>query len=135
MNERRLLVTPFARLDPKTNKPIEKLPEEKQYVLLLYFVSTGNDKTFEVITGRSATREYLIDNIDEIDIIDSYVLVEDVPFKDTVENNINVLKFLNIIDKYYTDDFKYILEELNQVHDSNSAAENLNDDINFEERR
>lgn len=122
----KLLVSPFVKLDPETKEVLSKNPEEKQYILLLYFISNSEDKTFEVITGRTAVREYLIDHIDEIELENSYVLVEDVPFKDTVEKGITAYKFLKLVSKYYDDDFN--VDEYYD-YDLNPTAEDLNDNI------
>lgn len=103
----------YSKIDPKTKAILEKSPENKQYLLLLYFSSNENDKTFEVITGRTEARTYLIDNISDIDVDNSMVLVEDVMMMDAI----TVLDFLRNIQKFYQDDFGSILKEI----DTNSG--------------
>ena len=120
----KILIKPFSKFDPETKKEIARHPEEKQYILLLYYNSNydGNDKTFEVITGRTFVREFLIERISEIDIESSYVLVEDVPFKDSFSNQVTVYKFLKTVQKYYKDGF-----DVDDYYISSPTAEDLND--------
>jgi hypothetical protein len=53
-------------------------PEQKTYLLLLIRVYPGEDesKDWIMIVGRSAARQYIIDNIETIDPHQSYVAVE-----------------------------------------------------------
>ena len=123
-NNAKILVRPFAKLDPDNKKEIERPHEEKQYILLLYMHSNCNDgseRTFEVITGRSFVREFLIERLDEIDIESSYVLLEDISFKDTFANQVTVYRFLKLVQKYYDDGF-----DIDDYH-SSLTAEDLND--------
>lgn len=98
-----ILQDAFVRVDKETGKPIEKQKnvEEKQYVLLLYFNEDEREKTFEVFTGRSTTRDFIINNIESINVELSRVLVEDVPFK----NSLSVFEFMRHIQIFYEDKF------------------------------
>ena len=134
----KILIRPISRFDPETKREIERSPEEKQYLLLLYYIEDPDEKTFEIITGRSFAREWLMEQLGAIDVDSSYVLVEDVPFKDSLSNQITVRKFLNMVQKYYDDNFDineyidsvYEDARYNQDYDSNPTAEDLNDNRN-----
>ena len=80
-----------------------KDPEERQY-LLLYIASDdkGEDiKSFEFITGRTATYKFIKGIIESLDIHESKVLVETVTLKEIV----SVYDFMKHISSLLEDNF------------------------------
>lgn|SRR5574344_1137962 len=118
----KILKSVFTRLDPETKKPIEKSPELKKYLLLIYATGDDEDRTFQIITGRSEAREYLISNLSDINILNSLVVVEDV----TLEDSISVLEFLKYIQAFYDDDFDEIIKEIES--DLSSSEKKVDED-------
>jgi hypothetical protein len=66
-----------TRLNPVTGKQ-EPPKAPKKYLLLIYFMEEkdGNDKTFEIITGRDETFKWLFENKDTIDLTQSHVMTQ-----------------------------------------------------------
>lgn len=74
-----------------------KDPEERQYIILMNIHDQeGEQYLWEAMTGRTTMYDYIVDNIDElgIDPENSFVLTENVPYKDalSVANFIRYLK-------------------------------------------
>lgn len=100
----------------------EKNKEAKKYLLLIKYNDGTGDKTFEIIDGRTQTRKLIIEAIDEIDILNSYVLVEDVAFGEAMPT---VYQFMKLIESDYSDGF-LIDQYLNQKQLND--LENLSDE-------
>lgn len=108
----------------------EKPKSEKEYLVLLTYNDGTGDKSFSFIKGQAGTREYLIENIADINLDESYVLVEDVEFVDGV---LTVYNFLKLMEADYHDGFDvddYLLhkdtgngEEEARLLDSGDAIE------------
>jgi len=85
-----------TRINPLTGKEEapKTPPELKQYLLLLHFIEDTNKeaKDFEIITGRKETFDYLLENIDSIDLTQSHVMSQNTP----LENAITVYSFLRL---------------------------------------
>lgn len=83
-NQQKHLLKPlYYRVDDE-GKPIipKKTAEEKQYLLLLYGIgSESDDRSFEIMTGRSNVLAYLATIASEIDLKESLILVESLPLE------------------------------------------------------
>lgn len=80
--------------DDKTKKG----HEEKEYLLLITMFNDGDPiSEFAIVTGRTLARQYIIDNIYDMDIQNSYVLVEGLK----LEERITVYAFMVHIEPYY----------------------------------
>ena len=75
-------------------------PELRQYIILKYGVEDQDIYTWESMTGRSITYEYIKNNIEDIDPDKSIVLTENVAIKDafTVTQFIKYLQNGNLIE-------------------------------------
>lgn len=79
-----------------------KDPEKRIYVILYYAHEDGDDvKSFEVIIGRTNTREFIKNMIECLDIHESKVLVETVPYEDAK----SVYEFIKLMESFYNDGF------------------------------
>lgn len=116
---------PIELLDENSKR--EKNPEEKQY-LLLYYGTFDNEevKSFEIREGRTATYVMIKDMIDYIDIYDSKVIVESVPFNEGV----SVYQFMKYMENFFSDGFD--IEDYNNG-DSNEEIDRVNYIIEKEE--
>ena len=90
-----------------------KDPEERQYILLMKCTEDDQDVYFwEAMTGRLTAYEYIVNNIDEllIDPDNSFVLVENVPYKDalSISNFIRYLKNADLVEEDGFDIEEYI---------------------------
>lgn len=90
--------TAFIREFNKVNKVIAPdNAEEKQYILLIKTEVDGEDiYCWEALSGRKAAYEYIRDAIeagDPLDVENSFVLVDSVPYKDAL----NMIQFVNYI--------------------------------------
>lgn len=81
----------YTRYDSEGNK-IQKNPEQKQYLLLLYLNDQDDDeyRTWELITGRSNVIEYLIDRYYDIEFSKSMIIVSTL----SIQDNQPLLKFV-----------------------------------------
>jgi hypothetical protein len=95
----------------------KKSPEQKQYIILQISNESSEERTFFVTTGRSQMRSYIIENIEEIDIHKSMVLVEDVAFEDSI----NVYNFMAYIADEYRDEFN--IEDYNYGEPTDESSE------------
>jgi len=75
-------------------------PELRQYIILKYGVEDQDVYTWESMTGRSITYEYIKNNIEDIDPDKSIVLTENVAIKDafTVTQFVKYLQNGNLIE-------------------------------------
>lgn len=116
----------FSIGEPETGKD----PEERIYVVLYICQSPDNEdvKYFEVITGRRATYDFVKGIVDDIDIYESRVLAETVPYKDAL----NVYEFMVQMKKHITDT-SFDIEDYNYAQDRivTGDLDNLNDPNNF----
>lgn len=81
----------------------KKSHEEKEYLLMLsYFVDDDSERVteFKILIGRTVSREYIIDNVYDMDIHKSYVLVEGLK----LEDRISVYSFMTHLAEYYNSD-------------------------------
>ena len=87
-------------------KPISQVglkdPEERIYIILYYAIIDGkDDKSFEVLEGRTKTRDFIIDMIEYLDIYESLVLVDGVDYEDSL----SVYEFMKAMEIHYIDGF------------------------------
>lgn len=77
-----------SRINPETGK--ETAPKhqgEKQYLLLLYYNdgnATGQEKSFEIITGRNDAFKHIFDELDSIDLLQSHVMSQTVALEKAI---------------------------------------------------
>jgi len=71
-----------SRVNPETGKAVAP-QQEKQYLLLIFYIDnttkSGDEKSFEILTGRKATFTFLFENLDSIDLMQSHVMSQNVP--------------------------------------------------------
>ena len=84
--------------------PTQKAKSEKYYMLVFYFNDGTGDTEVTFVKGQSNARDTIINRIDEIDVYNSFVLVEDVPFG-SQDGKPSVLEFLQWIQDGYSDGF------------------------------
>ncbi len=85
-------------------------PDEKTYVVLYYLtVDDGEEvKTFDVITGRRATYEFIKNIIENIDIHRSIVMVDNLPYN----KSISIYNFMTYIKRFFEED-SFDIEDYN----------------------
>jgi hypothetical protein len=98
-----------TRVNPETGE--ETAPKRrKQYLLLLYYTDEGNsddNKTFEIITGRNDTFDFLFRNMESIDLLKSHVMSQTV----SLEKAITAYSFiLFCLKEYMTEQEKVDIE-------------------------
>lgn len=75
-------------------------PEKKQYIIMMNN-DDGDKYTWAALSGRTEMYRFIVDNIDTlaIDPVNSFVLVETVPYKDalTVEQFVKYLKNMEFV--------------------------------------
>lgn len=100
MQEQKILQSPITYFNTDgSKKPVP--PEAKQYLLLLFFNDENVEKTFEIITGRENTYNFVKEKAGEIDIRKSHILVTGVPLED-----INTIyAFMKAMEKNFEDGF------------------------------
>ena len=76
--------------------------KEKYYLLVSIF--TDGESNIEFIKGQDKVRSIIINTIDQLDIEQSFVLVEDVPFG-MEDGKPSVHQFLEWVAPYYNDNF------------------------------
>lgn len=91
-----------VRLASMPQGELTKSPEVKEYLLLMEYKETGENE-YKFIIGRTETYKFIKDIIDELDIDESFVIVESVKIKDriTVYEFMRMCKDRNLFD----DDF------------------------------
>ena len=95
--------------EPEGSK-VEKGPEEREYLLLYYATDErGEDiKSFEFLTGRTETYEFIKNIIESLDIHESKVIVETV----TLKEMISVYEFMKHI-SMLLEDTSFDIEDFN----------------------
>lgn len=97
---RQPLVSPIIKYDGEGKEIEHKVhPENKQYLLLLYF--KDDTKTFEVITGRTETYNYIKNTIFDYDLDKCQILVEG----QKLETCKTVRAFMKHMENYFDDGF------------------------------
>lgn len=92
-------VKPITFVD-KSNEV--KDPEERKFILLYYTMIDGEeDKSFEEIIGRTKLREFIINMIECLDIHESKILADGVPFDECL----TVYEFMKAMEIHYNDGF------------------------------
>ena len=73
----------------------EVIPQNapKQYLILVVYNDDTECKTFELFIGREDVTEYLVANIDQIDILKTHVMSETM----TLKNAVTAYSFLRVI--------------------------------------
>lgn len=88
--------------------------EHRQYIILMKCIEDEDYYIWEAMTGRTATYQYIVDNIDElgIDPNNSFVLVETVPYKDalSVADFVRYLKNAEYVEDDGFDIDEYIID-------------------------
>ena len=114
--EKEKLINPIVIDKPNSNliNPIVvdvKDPDLKEYLILLTGLDdTEEFKDFQFVTGRTATYELIKTFIDNIDIDNSYVLVEGV----ALEDRISVYVFMRHMHIHFFQDDPFDIEKYNQ---------------------
>ena len=101
MENKRISV--ITHLDEEGNPIIKKTPEEKEYLLLLTYIADYDTEGIElrILIGRTEARKYIINVIPDLDIFESYVLVEGVKPSSIV----TVYEFMKHMENYFNDGF------------------------------
>lgn len=114
MNNQQKLVQPFVqvtqeqsnneavRLASMPKGELTKSPEVKEYLVLMQYRETG-ENDYKFIMGRTETYKFIKDIIDELDIDESFVIVETV----NISSRITVYEFMRMCKerKLFDDDF------------------------------
>ena len=97
------MISPLQYYDEQGKPIIRKTPEEKEYLLLLTYIADDDIEgtEFRIFIGRTEARKYIIDVIPDLDIFESYVLVEGV----VLENRVTVYEFMKHMENYFDDGF------------------------------
>ena len=99
----------FSFAEPLKNKQEENyhvLPaddKQRKYYMVVFYYKEGDTKV-QIVRGQYNTRMTIINNLDFIDIDESFVLVEDVGFG-IKDGKPSVYTFLKWIEKNYDDGF------------------------------
>jgi len=92
--------SPLYKLDEEGNK-IQ--PEQiKKYLLLLYYHEDSEqpiEKNFEILTGREKAYNYIKENIDDIDVLESHILVD----TKTLYGAVTIYGFMKHMEKFFED--------------------------------
>lgn len=85
-------------------------PEDKTYIILYYMtIDTGEDiKSFEVVTGRKNAYEYIKGIVEYLDIHDSKVMVDNVPYAKAI----SVYEFMKLMSNHFMED-SFDIEDYN----------------------
>lgn len=102
-------IVPFVVADTPEERCILKAkhkdPEEKQFLLLIVYIDEDGEpfSSFEIVKGRTAARQFVIDELEEIDIdfSNSTILAEGKPFG----CQLPLADFLRHVAKFYDDGF------------------------------
>lgn len=83
---------------------------EKTYVILYYLtIDDGEEvKTFDVITGREATYEFIKNIVENLDIHKSVIMVDNVPYSKAI----SIYEFMKYIKRYFEED-SFDIEDYN----------------------
>ena len=111
------MINPIVIDDVKENKMVNPIvidvkdPELKEYlVLLLGIGGEEHFKDYQFIKGRTATYNLIKNLIEELDIHESYVLVEGV----SLENRVSVYEFMRHVSMHFFQDDDFNIENYNQ---------------------
>lgn len=116
--EKEKAIVPFT-IDESKKK---KSPEKRTYVILYYAHEDGDDiKSFEVIIGRTNTREFIKNMIECLNIHESKILVDTIPY----EEALSVYEFMKAMEIHYSDGF--------DIEDYNIGDEIEEDEIEEDE--
>ena len=101
--EQKKMINPIYYVDDQGKPIVKKTPEEKEYLLLLKYITDNDSESTEfcIFIGRTEARKYIIDVVPDLDIFESYVLVEGV----VLENRITVYEFMKHMENYFSDGF------------------------------
>ena len=112
------MINPIVVEDVKNNNMVNPIvidvkdPELKEYLVL--FVGVGGDeehfKDYQFVKGRTATYDLIKTLIDDIDIDESYVLVEGV----SLEDRVTVYEFMRHMKMHFFQDDTFNIEDYNQ---------------------
>lgn len=110
INNNNGLIDPFhfvprgQKIDPITFDSKLKDANHRQYLLLLitsHPESTDTPNTFEIIQGRDEVYKFIRDNIEDIDVVDSRIMVT----HQSLEESITLLQFVrHIKDEHLVED-------------------------------
>lgn len=129
----------IARIDPTTGK--EVAPKvEKQYLVLIHYLDTDNEateKSYEIIRGRIETAKFLLNELENIDLLQSHVIAQNL----SLEKALTVYSFLRLcLEKYLSEEeqmkYEIDVETLNEHMEnfyevtSESLEETYQEEIN-----
>lgn len=116
---------PMKTLTPEERRTIEsqnKGPEEKTYIILVYFYDDAYEQTFTMVTGRTDCYDECKHHVrNGADPANSIVLVEG----NTIENSVTLYKFLKTFKGVY-EDREFDVEDYMRG-DSNEASAEVRD--------
>lgn len=118
MEENKMINPIVIDKNVKENKMINPIvidvkdPERKEYLVLLIGIGNNEEhyKDYQFIEGRTATYEHIKNLIDDIDIHESYVLVEGV----SLEDRVTVYEFMRHMSMHFFKDDNFNIEDYNQ---------------------
>lgn len=80
----------------------KKHPEDREYLVCIRAKEgSGESDSWAFVTGRTATYEYIKENIEDIDLNYSFVLVETLP----LEKRKSIYAFMKYAGEFYADGF------------------------------
>ena len=79
----------------------KKHPEERQYLICIRAKDPHSNDYWDIMIGRTAAYEYIKENIDDIDMEHSFVLVESV----TLSERKSIYAFMKYAGEFYSDGF------------------------------
>lgn len=80
----------------------KKHPEDRQYLICIIAKSgSGEQDSWDIVTGRTAAYDYIKENIDHIDIEHSFILVESC----TLAQRKSIYAFMKHVGDFYSDGF------------------------------
>lgn len=85
-------------------------PEDKTYVILYYMtIDTGEDiKSFEVVTGRENAYEYIKGIVEYLDIHESKIMVDNIPYSKAI----SIYEFMKLMSNHFFED-SFDIEDYN----------------------
>ena len=110
-------------------KDIKKGPEEKEYLLLLVDIEDNDATMFTIVMGRRAAYDYIKEDIKNMDIHKSTILVEGLP----LERRVTVYEFMKHIQEknFFEDSFDIEDYNIGDIESEDDAFED--DDISLQE--
>ena len=78
----------------------KKHPEDRQYLICIRSKSGAQD-IWEIVLGRTEAYEYIKENIDDINLEHSFILVESLP----LEKRASIYAFMKHVESLYLDNF------------------------------